>query len=52
MAPYSQFNKLIAALEVTTNGGISIYPVAPNENRAPAMPPAFEMRPEYLKAQI
>jgi uncharacterized protein (DUF169 family) len=49
-APYNLCEKLVAALEATANGGISVYPVPPNESWVPAMPPVFVMQPEYLKA--
>lgn len=50
VAPYGLCDQLVAALEATASGGISVYPVPPNESWVPAMPPAFVMRPEYLDA--
>jgi uncharacterized protein (DUF169 family) len=50
VAPYSLVrDKLAANLEVTAQAGISVYPVPPNMNWIPSMPPVFVMRPEYLK---
>ena len=47
--PYTHCDRLVAGLEATARGGISVYPVPPNENWVPAMPPVFVMQPEYLK---
>jgi uncharacterized protein (DUF169 family) len=50
VAPYSLVrDKLVANLEVTAQGGISVYPVPPNMNWIPSMPPDYTMQPEYLK---
>ncbi|NLJ40337.1 MAG: DUF169 domain-containing protein [Clostridiales bacterium] len=48
-APYSLFrDKLITALEETQKGGFSVYPVPPNMNWTPAMPPTYTIQPEDL----
>jgi uncharacterized protein (DUF169 family) len=50
VAPYNLArDRLVMNLEVTAQAGISVYPVPPNMNWIPAMPPVFVMRPEYLK---
>jgi hypothetical protein len=47
VAPYHLVrDKLVTNLEATAQAGISVYPVPPNMNWIPAMPPVFVMRPE------
>lgn len=48
-APFNLFKeKLIQHLELTAKGGFSVFPVPPNMDWTPAMPPTYTIQPEDL----
>ncbi|MGE5593099.1 MAG: DUF169 domain-containing protein [Betaproteobacteria bacterium] len=49
VAPYPLVrDKLLANLELTAQGGFSVYPVPPNMFWTPTMPPTYTIQPEDL----